>query len=297
MNNTDEQYLSLVRDILENGELVPTRAKIDGKNIDAISVIGRQARFDLTGGFPILTTKKVSFHNIIHELIWFLKGESNIEYLKKNNVKIWDAWADENGELGYGTYGTMWRNFPYPETINTWPLLKYVDYTNNINRSIDQIKQLIQNIENVKKDPTASCGRRLIVTAWHPYYVDKVGLPPCHCLFQFTVRGEYLSCHLYQRSCDALLGIPYNISSYSLLTYIVAHITGLKPREFIHTYHDLHIYSNHVDQIKEQLTREPFPLPTLWIDPELKNIDDLERRHIKLIGYRHHNAIKGEVAI
>lgn len=320
-NQCDTQYLALVKDVLENGDLVPTRAKIDGKNVGAYSVIGRQARFDLTEGFPILTTKRVHFESIIHELIWFLSGSSNIKYLKDNNVNIWNSWADPQGELGYGTYGSMWRKFPFHEFdfefYKHYNIEKSVNYDlKKINGTgisyqyryvyceperdivgwVDQIKQLLIDIEKVKQDPTASEGRRLIVTAWHPYYTDKVGLPPCHCLFQFTVRNGTLSCHLYQRSCDLFLGVPFNISSYSALTYVIAHLTGLKPKEFIHTYHDLHIYENHIDQMKEQLTREHQAAPQLEFVGDF-TIDNFARENVKLVGYKHSGTLRGEVAV
>lgn len=291
-NWTDFEYLQLVDDVLTNGELKITRATINGENISAYSVFGRQARFFLEDGFPILTTKKVSFNNIAHELIWFLSGDSNIKYLQDNGVKIWDAWADNDGELGYGTYGTLWRSFPTND-IKGFNLPKgEIEF-----RVIDQIADLIKNIEKVKQDPAASCGRRLIVTAWHPDYIDSVGLPPCHCLFQFNVTDDKLSCHLYQRSCDLFLGVPYNITSYSLLTYIIAYMTGLKPFEFIHTYSDLHIYENHVEQLKEQLTRQPYELPKLEIYMPEINIDKVKREDLRLVGYKSHPSLKGEVAV
>lgn len=298
--HVDEVYLDLVRDVLENGVLKPTRAKIDGKNMSAYSVFGRQARFSLREGFPILTTKRVSFKNIAHELIWFLSGQSNIKYLRDNKVKIWDAWADPQGELGYGTYGTLWRQYPHYteyniQNTNKYGLFQDVSIVEKV--FIDQIKNLIDNINIVKENPTASVGRRLIVTAWHPGYIDSVGLPPCHCLFQFNITGNRLSCHLFQRSCDLFLGVPYNISSYSLLTCIIAHLTDLEPGEFIHTYSDLHIYENHIEQLEEQLTRKPFPLPTLALREGIKSVDELTINDLSLEGYISHPALKGEVAV
>jgi thymidylate synthase len=308
MNKTDLQYKELVNDVLNNGVLHPTRAKINGKNISAYTVFGRQARFNFAEGFPILTTKKVSFDSLAHELVWFLSGDSNIKYLKDNNIKIWDAWADESGELGYGTYGTMWRNFPFYDDAETQLIggkevgLNYKVYEDKwgnptVVGGIDQIKQLIDNIETVKKDPVASCGRRLIVTAWHPYYIDKIPLPPCHCLFQFHISGNKLSCQLYQRSCDLFLGVPFNISSYCLLLSVIAHITNLVPHEFIHTYGDLHIYENHLPQILEQIKINDLVLPKLWIDPDLKSIEGFKRESVKLVGYKHQGVIRGEVAV
>jgi thymidylate synthase len=295
-NWADYTYLKLVEDVLANGVLKPTRAKIDGQNISAYSVFGRQARFSLAEGFPILTTKKINFNAIAHELIWFLSGSSNIKYLRDNGVKIWDAWADEKGELGYGTYGTLWRKYPnYKEYITSNGFnqgLKTLE-----KKPIDQIKNLIDNINLVKENPTASVGRRLIVTAWHPGYVDSVGLPPCHCFMQFNVTGDKLSCQLYQRSCDAFLGVPFNISSYALLTHVIAYITGLQAHEFIHTYGDLHIYENHVDQLREQLNRRPYKLPKLEIWISEKNIDKVCREDFKLVDYKHHPYLRGEVAV
>lgn len=300
MNKVDDQYLDLVEDVLANGSLHPTRAKINGDNVSAYTVFGRQARFKFNGGFPILTTKKVSFDALAHELVWFLSGDSNIKYLQDNKIKIWDAWADKDGDLGFGTYGTLWREFPNhrEETIRNETytgLFKEIPVCHN--EPIDQIEELITNIEKVKKDPTASCGRRLIVTAWHPYYVDKVGLPPCHCLFQFHVSGKYLSCQLYQRSCDLFLGVPFNISSYCLLLSVIARVTNLVPREFVHTYGDLHIYENHVEQLKKQLEKKPLDLPKLWINPELTNINDFKRSDVQLINYQHQGVLRGEVAV
>lgn len=314
MNQCDTQYLSLVKDVLENGIEVPTRGTIDGKNILAKRVIGRQARFRLDGGFPILTTKKVSFNNIVHELVWFLSASSNTQYLRENNVKIWDAWSDADGELGFGTYGTLWREFPFHTYGDEFcdhydhkysnesskrivdPSISHFAYESDIVGQVDQIRRLLLDIEKVKKDPTASCGRRLIVTAWHPYYTDKVKLPPCHCLFQFDVCGAKLSCHLYQRSADVLLGVPYNISSYALFTCVIAKLTGLIPYEFIHTFHNLHAYSNHYEQLEEQLTRPHYPAPTLEIVGDF-TIDSFKRENVKLVGYKHSGVLKGQVAV
>lgn len=288
-NWVDYEYLKLVQDVLDNGILKQTRAKINNCNISAYSVFGRQARFSLDSGFPIITTKKVNFNAIVHELIWFLSGSSNIKYLQDNNIHIWDAWANKYGDLGYGTYGTLWRQYPhYAESS----IVKIVDKI-----FIDQIQNLIDNIKLVKENPTSSVGRRLIVTAWHPGYIESVGLPPCHCLFQFNVTGNKLSCHLFQRSCDLFLGVPFNISSYSLLTYFIAHLTDLQPYEFIHTYSDLHIYENHVDQLKEQLGRSPYKLPSLEINPQVKDIDSLKKEDFRLIDYKSWPALKGEVAV
>lgn len=328
MNKVDTEYLRLVKDVLDNGTFKPTRGKINNVNIGAYSVFGRQARFTFDEGFPILTTKKVAFKTLAHELIWFLRGESNIKYLKDNNVNIWDAWADQDGELGFGTYGTLWRTFPFhcfhddfkkhypdmledycmnsfeniekyqdPEQRKNWHYIHHMCYEDDVDGSVDQIKQLIQNIEMVKQDQTASCGRRLIVSAWHPYYVDKVGLPPCHVMFQFNVTDDKLSLQLYQRSCDLFLGVPFNISSYCLLLAVIAHITNLVPHEFIHTYGDLHIYNNHVDQMQEQLKRSGYKLPQLKIDPSLRSVDNIHINDFTLENYQHDSVLKGEVAV
>lgn len=321
-NTVDQEYFRLVEDVLSNGVLKPTRAKIDGKNVAAKSVFGRQARFSLTEGLPILTSKKVSFHNILHELIWYFRGDSNIQYLKDHNVHIWDKWADDKGELGFGTYGTLWRQFPfhvYDDEMEKYygdrwyedversgysnrlpnydKSIQFNYYETDVVGKVDQIRRLLTDIEKVKEDPTASCGRRLMVTAWHPYYTDKVGLPPCHCLFQFNVTGNRLLCQLYQRSCDLFLGVPYNITSYCLLTYIVAHLTGLVPYEFIHTYGDLHIYENHEDQLREQLSRQTHNLPKLVIDPAFTNIDEIDSKYFRLDGYKNSGVLTGEVAV
>lgn len=308
-NAVDKQYLSLVKDVLDNGTLKPTRAKINGKNVGAYSVFGRQARFAFDEGFPILTTKRVAFKTLAHELIWFLSGNSNIKYLFNNNVHIWDQWAKKDGELGYGTYGTMWRKRPFidykTDKENEFLITKgnknirYDTYKTNAKGTIDQIAQLIDNINETKKDPTASCGRRLIVDAWEPYYVQtgQIGLPPCHVLFQFNITDDKLSLQLYQRSCDLFLGVPFNISSYCLLLAIIAHLTNLVPHEFIHTYGDLHIYQNHTDQMNEQLTRSGYNLPILSINPNLKSIDNIHINDLYLGNYQHDGVLKGEVAV
>jgi thymidylate synthase len=309
VNTVDHEYLRLVADVFENGRLRPTRAKIDGKNVGAYTVFGRQARFNFAEGFPILTTKRIAFKTLAHELIWFLHGESNINYLSKHNVHIWDAWAKSNGELGYGTYGTMWRKRPFvdykTDKENEYNITKnnrnirYDTYKANAKGTIDQIAQVIDDIKETVKDPTASCGRRLIVDAWEPYYVttNQIGLPPCHVMFQFDVDGDRLNLQLYQRSCDLFLGVPFNITSYCLLLCVIAQLTGLKPGEFIHTYGNLHIYENHVEQMKEQLTRTGYALPKLKINPDLRFIDDLKITDFELVNYQHDPVLKGEVAV
>jgi thymidylate synthase len=275
------QYLDLLRDVRTSGVRKPTRAVIrsSGQKIDALSVFGRQIGFDLGEGFPLVTTKKVPFGAIVHELIWFLHGSTNIAYLREHGVTIWDEWADEQGELG-PVYGKQWRSWQGPD-----------------GRTIDQIADLVEGIRAVVADPTAAVGRRLVVSAWNPAEIAAMALPPCHTLFQFNVTGNRLSCQLYQRSADLFLGVPFNIASFALLTHLVAHVTGLEAGEFIHTLGDAHIYSNHLDQVDVQLQREPWERPRLVIDPALCDLARLERDQIKLIGYRAHPALPGEVAV
>lgn len=275
------QYLELLRDVRERGVRKPTRAHLrsTGEKIDALSVFGRQIRFDLSEGFPLVTTKRTAFGAIVHELIWFLRGSTNIAYLKEHGVSIWDEWADDRGELG-PVYGKQWRSWTAPD-----------------GRSIDQIAALVDGIRAVIADPTASVGRRLIVSAWNPAEVAEMALPPCHALFQFNVTEGRLSCQLYQRSADLFLGVPFNIASYALLTHLVAHVTGLEPSEFIHAFGDAHIYTNHLNQVDEQLTRDPLPLPRIEIAPEVADLSKIDRGQIRLIGYRSHPALRGEVAV
>ena len=261
-----KQYLDLLQDIMDNGQDADNRT-----GIYARKVFGRQMRFDLNDGFPLVTTKKVYLRAIIHELIWLLSGNTNIKYLHDNNVTIWDEWADENGDLG-PVYGHQWRNFN--------------------SQGIDQIKDVI---ERIKKNPQ---DRRLIVTAWNPAQIEQMALPPCHCFFQFDVTPDgRLNCQLYQRSCDMFLGVPFNISSYSLLTMMVAQVCGLKPGEFVHTLGNAHIYSNHFDQVRLQLSRRPYPLPQMKINPDIKDIDDFKFEDFELVNYQCHPAIKGDVAV
>ncbi len=261
-----KQYLDLLRDIMENGQDADNRT-----GIYARKVFGRQMHFDLSKGFPLVTTKKVFLKGIIHELIWLLSGNTNIKYLTDNNVHIWDEWADKDGNLG-PVYGYQWRNFN--------------------GEGIDQIKDVI---ERIKKNPQ---DRRLIVTAWNPAQINQMALPPCHCFFQFDVTPDgRLNCQLYQRSCDMFLGVPFNIASYSLLTMMIAQVTGLKPGEFVHTLGNAHIYSNHFEQVKLQLSREPYPLPQMKINPAVKDIFDFKYEDFELVGYQCHPAIKGEVAV
>jgi thymidylate synthase len=263
-----KQYLDLLDHVLKNGV-----KKADRTGTGTMSVFGYQMRFNLGEGFPVMTTKKLHLRSIIHELLWFLKGETNLKYLHDNNVTIWDEWADENGELGH-IYGYQWRSWPTPE-----------------GGKIDQISNVIRTIKN---NPDS---RRHIVCAWNVGELDKMALPPCHVLFQFYVAEGKLSCQLYQRSCDIFLGVPFNIASYALLTMMMAQVTGLKPGTFVHTLGDAHIYLNHIEQVKLQLTREPLPLPTMQMNPERKNIFDFAFEDFKLIDYQSHPHIKGEISV
>ncbi len=262
------QYLELLKYIIENGNY-----RKDRTGVGTYSVFGSQLRFNLHQGFPLLTTKKVHTKSIIYELLWFLRGETNVKYLHDHNVTIWDEWADENGDLGR-IYGAQWCDWRAPD-----------------GRSINQVDWVINEI---KTNPTS---RRLIVNAWNVGELDKMALPPCHILFQFYVSEGKLSCHLYQRSADVFLGVPFNIASYALLTMMIAQVCDLKPGEFIHTFGDVHLYSNHIEQAKLQLTREPRKLPTMKINPTIKNIHDFKYEDFELIGYEPHPAIKAPVAI
>jgi len=262
------QYLDLMRHVKEHGV-----HKDDRTGTGTLSVFGYQMRFDISKKFPLLTTKKLHLKSIIHELLWFLNGDTNIRYLKEHNVKIWDEWADENGDLG-PVYGAQWRSW------------KTAD-----GRSIDQIAQVI---EHIRKYPDS---RRLIVSAWNVGELDKMALMPCHAFFQFYVADGRLSCQLYQRSADIFLGVPFNIASYSLLTMMIAQVTGLKPAEFIHTLGDAHLYLNHLKQVDEQLTRKPLPLPMVKINPDVKNILDFKYDDFELVDYQSHSAIKAPIAV
>jgi thymidylate synthase len=266
-DHPERQYLNLLADILENGV-----QRGDRTGTGTLGVFGRQIRFDLSKGFPVLTTKKLHLRSIIIELLWFLKGDTNIAYLKDNGVRIWDEWADENGDLG-PVYGKQWRSWATPD-----------------GRVIDQISALV---ENLKTNPSS---RRHIVTAWNPADVDDMALPPCHCLFQFFVADGKLSCQLYQRSADVFLGVPFNIASYALLTLMVAKVVGLEPGEFVHTFGDAHLYLNHLDQAREQLTREPFDLPTMKI-VDKRDLFGFAYEDFTLEGYQAHPHIKAEVSV
>lgn len=261
-----KQYLRLLKDVLETGEI-----RTDRTGTGTRSLFGYQMRFDLADGFPVLTTKKLHLRSIIHELLWFLKGESNVRYLHDNNVTIWDEWADADGSLG-PVYGAQWRNWN--------------------GKGIDQISQLI---EGIKKNPTS---RRHIVSAWNVEDIPKMALPPCHALFQFYVHADgRLSCQLYQRSADVFLGVPFNISSYALFTLMIAQVTNLKPGHFVHTFGDVHLYSNHVEQAKEQLVRAPRPLPQMKINTDVTSIFNFHFEDFTLENYDPHPAIKAPIAV
>ena len=271
-------YLDLLQDILDNGN-----QKGDRTGTGTISVFGRQIRFDLSEGFPMVTTKKLHLKSIIHELLWFIKGDTNIKYLNDNGVKIWDAWADENGDLG-PVYGAQWRNW-----------------------NGEGIDQLAMVVDQLKNNPN---NRRIMVSAWNPSVMPdtsvsfsdnvangKAALPPCHAFFQFYVADGKLSCQLYQRSADVFLGVPFNIASYALLVLMLAQVCNLQPGEFVHTFGDVHLYNNHIEQAKLQLSREPLPLPIMKLNPNIKNIDDFKFEDFELVNYQHHPHIKGAVSV
>lgn len=266
-DHSERQYLNLLQDILDNGV-----QRGDRTGTGTLGVFGRQIRFDLAKGFPVLTTKKLHLRSIIVELLWFLKGDTNVRYLQDNGCKIWDEWADENGDLG-PVYGKQWRSWAAPN-----------------GQSIDQIQNLV---EGLKTNPNS---RRHIVSAWNPADVEDMALPPCHCLFQFFVADGKLSCQLYQRSADVFLGVPFNIASYALLTMMVAQVVGLEPGEFVHTFGDAHLYLNHLDQAREQLSREPMPFPTLKM-ADKRDLFVFEYADFQLEGYEAHPHIKAAVAV
>lgn len=263
-----QQYLQLMQHVLDRG----TR-KGDRTGTGTLSVFGYQMRFDLAHGFPLLTTKKVHLKSIIHELLWFLRGDSNTRYLRDHGVSIWDEWADQNGELG-PVYGVQWRSWPAPD-----------------GRHIDQITELLHEIR------TNPDSRRLIVSAWNVGELHRMALPPCHAFFQFYVADGRLSCQLYQRSADIFLGVPFNIASYALLTLMIAQVCGLKPGEFIHTLGDTHLYSNHLEQTRQQLARTPRPLPVMRLNPEVTSLFDFRYEDFELLNYDPHPAIKAPVAV
>jgi thymidylate synthase len=263
-----KQYLDLMRSVMERGT-----DRLDRTGVGTRSIFGHQMRFDLRQGFPCLTTKKLHLRSIIHELLWFLAGDTNIRYLKKNGVRIWDPWADEEGNLG-PVYGHQWRSWAAPD-----------------GRRIDQIGRILETLQT---DPSS---RRLVVSAWNPADLERMALPPCHCLFQFYTAGGRLSCQLYQRSADVFLGVPFNIASYSLLTLMVAQVGGLEPGEFVHTLGDAHLYLNHLEQARLQLTREPRPLPRMRLNPAVKDLFDFRFEDFTLEGYDPHPHIPGDIAV
>jgi thymidylate synthase len=263
-----QQYLELMTRVRDTGV-----RKEDRTGTGTLSVFGHQMRFDLSRGFPLVTTKKLHLRSIIHELLWFLRGDTNIAYLKRHGVSIWDEWADENGELG-PVYGHQWRSWPAPE-----------------GRQIDQIAQVV---EQIRSNPDS---RRHIVSAWNPAEVDDMALPPCHTLFQFYVAQGRLSCQLYQRSADIFLGVPFNIASYALLTLMVAQVTGLQPGDFVHSFGDAHLYLNHLEQVDLQLSREPLPLPRMQLNPAVTSLFDFRFEDFQLLGYQSHPHIKAPVAV
>ncbi len=263
-----KQYLDLLQHLLENGAI-----KDDRTGTGTLSVFGYQMRFDLQVGFPLLTTKKLHLRSIIYELLWFLQGDTNIRYLNEHGVRIWDEWADENGELG-PVYGKQWRSWAAPD-----------------GRTIDQITETISQIKN---NPNS---RRLIISAWNPAEIDQMVLPPCHAFFQFYVSESKLSCQLYQRSADVFLGVPFNIASYALLTMMVAQVCDLIPGDFIHTFGDVHLYRNHIEQARLQLTRQPFPLPQMKLNPDVHSIYDYQFEDFSLVNYQSHPHIKAEVSV
>ena len=260
-----KQYLDMLRYVLENGV-----DKMDRTGVGTRSVFGQQMRFDLSRGFPLMTTKKMHLKSIIHELLWFIKGDTNVKYLQDNGVRIWNEWADENGDLG-PIYGSQWRNW-----------------------NGEGIDQLAQGVDKLKNNPN---DRRMIVSAWNVSKISEMRLPPCHMMFQFYVANGKLSCMLYQRSCDMFLGVPFNIASYALLTMMLAQVCNLEPGEFVHTLGDTHIYHNHFEQVKEQLRREPLPLPTMRLNPQVKDINDFKYEDFTLENYECYGAIKAQVAV
>ena len=260
-----KQYLDMLRYVLENGV-----DKMDRTGVGTRSVFGQQMRFDLSRGFPLMTTKQMHLKSIIHELLWFIKGDTNVKYLQDNGVRIWNEWADENGDLG-PIYGSQWRNWN--------------------GEGIDQLAQVVDKLKNNPND------RRMIVSAWNVSKISEMRLPPCHMMFQFYVANSKLSCMLYQRSCDMFLGVPFNIASYALLTMMLAQVCNLEPGEFVHTLGDTHIYHNHFEQVKEQLRREPLPLPTMRLNPQVKDINDFKYEDFTLENYECYGAIKAQVAV
>jgi thymidylate synthase len=263
-----ESYLALLRDVRRNGV-----RKSDRTGVGTLSVFGRQLRFDLAAGFPAVTTKRLHWKAVLHELLWFLRGDTNVGYLHEHGVTIWDDWADAEGELG-PIYGAQWRSWPAPD-----------------GSTVDQMSQVI---DEIKKNPDS---RRLIVSAWNPAEIARMALPPCHVMFQFYVAGGRLSCQLYQRSADLFLGVPFNIASYALLTRMVAQVTGLEPGDFVHTFGDAHLYLNHLEQADLQLSRATYPAPRLELAPGVRSLFDFRAEHVRLVDYRSHPAIPAPVAV
>ncbi len=277
-----KQYLDLLRLVYEQGEEKASRAVLvsTGQKPKTRSIFGYQTRFNLAEGFPLVTTKAMPFRLVVAELLWFLSGSTNVKDLNENGVHIWDEWADADGELG-PIYGKQWRR-----------------WASGDGPEVDQVAELLRGIEAVKLDPTASAARRLILTAWNPADLPKIKGPSgCHTLCQFYINHGRLSCQLYQRSADLFLGVPWNIASYALLTHLIAHVTGLTAHEFIHSFGDAHIYENHFDQVAEQLTRTPLPLPQLIIDDSVRSLDNLRPAQFRLVGQRNHARLAGEVAV
>lgn len=274
-----KQYLDLLQDVLDNGNY-----KSDRTDTGTISIFGRQVRYDLSHSFPAVTTKKLFFKGVVEELLWFLRGETNASSLQSKGVRIWDAWADAQGNLG-PIYGKQWRNWESKK--------EFIIDGESVSKTV-KVDQIQNVINSIKKDPNS---RRHIVSAWNVGELNEMALVPCHTFFQFYVANGKLSCQLYQRSADLFLGVPFNIASYSLLTCMIAQITGLQPGEFIHTIGDAHIYSNHIDQVKEQLSRTPKEHPTLWLNPEIMSIDDFKSEDIELRNYDFYPAIKAPVAV
>lgn len=276
-----QAYLDLLREIRTHGDRKAQRASLrsDGSRPEVLSVFGRQIRFDLRQGFPLVTTKKMPWNAVVHELLWFLSGSTNVRYLQANKVTIWDEWADEAGDLG-PVYGKHWRRWEGPQG------------------TVDQVANVIAGIRKVIADPNASEARRLLISAWNPADMPSSKVPTgCHTLVQFNVTNGRLSCQLYQRSADMFLGVPFNIASYALFTHLMARITGLEAGDFVHTFGDAHIYENHFEAVDEQLKREPLPLPRLEIIGDVTDIDSLKAEQFKLIGYQSHARLPGEVAV
>lgn len=275
-----KQYLDLLRHVRDHGTRKKSRAVLQSTGLapDTLSVFGYQVRFDLQNGFPAVTTKKLMFDAVVHELLWFLSGRSDIEYLHRHGVHIWDQWANSEGDCG-PIYGVQWRSW----------------FGNSLRpQHTEGIDQIAEVIESIRKNPDS---RRLVVSAWNVDDIPDMRLPPCHVLFQFYVLEGLLSCHVYMRSTDAFLGLPFNIASYALLTHMVAHVTQLKPGDLVFSFGDLHLYENHREAVQVQLDREPFELPGLLLDPSISKIDDFEREHISLIDYQSHPGLKAEVAV